>query len=190
MPNNKTAKNIGEQSITKYDTRTGLGYGLSRNRFHSPRSAQGTYPYKVDNLEDIEFEDEETSVAINKKVTPLYINDPMAAAGTDPFYFAAGNTKLSDCFFRIEKVLREIATFSDSMVPIPTRSRPSTTMSGGGASFPSSTSSRPRTGSGKGYASAPPKSKIEIILDYEDSTESDDEIYSLEDLAKSLEIGV
>ena len=131
MPINKTAKNVGEPTISRYDDRTGLGYGLTRNRFHSPRLAQGTYPYKVDSLDDTEFDDEESRAAINKKVVSLYINDPMAAASTDPFYFAAGNTKLSDCFFRIEKVLKEIATFSDSMAPIPANSRPSPPMSGG-----------------------------------------------------------
>lgn len=187
MPNIRVTKNVSEPSFSRYDDRKGLGYGVLDGGFHSSRQSQSTYPYKVDNLEDTDFEDEETAMAINQKVASLYVNDPMAAAGTDKFYFAGGNTKLSDCFFRIDKVLKEVAVFSDSMSPVPVTNRPSAGMSGSGASFPSGVKSRPMTGSGKGYASAPPKSEIQLSMEYEEDIEPEEEFYSLKDLANSIE---
>lgn len=188
MPGTKVAKHSGEPIGARYDDRAGLGYGILGKGFHGPRSSQGAYPYKIDDREkdfqEIEFEDEDSQEAITKKVLDLYVNDSMAGASADPFYFAAGNTKLSDCFFRPDGVLKEMTSLADSMSPIP-QSRPSSRLAGGGSSFPAGVKSRPRTGSGKGYASAPPMSKIEAQLAYEEE-DSEEETYSLKDFASSL----
>ena len=98
-----------------HDDRKGLGYGQIKNRFHKPRQSGSDYPYKTDDYEDSEFEDEETELAINKKVPVVYATDFGAAAGTDPFYFAAGNVKLSDAFFRTDQLIEAMSTFSDSI---------------------------------------------------------------------------
>ena len=184
MPNTKIGKFSVEPIASRYDSRVGLGYGLSQARFHKPRSASSQFPYIVDELEDeldaSEFEDPGSDDAIAIKTLDLYVNDPLAHKSADPFYFAGGNTKLSDCFFRIDAVLEEVAALGDSMSPIPTR-RPTAAVAGSGAAFPSGVGRRPRTGSGRGYASAPPMSKIEAQMDYEE--ESEEENYSLKDFA-------
>ena len=111
MPNTKIGKFSVEPIASRYDSRVGLGYGLSQDRFHKPRSASSQFPYIVDE---------------------------------------------------------------------PTR-RPTAAVAGSGAAFPSGVGRRPRTGSGRGYASAPPMSKIEAQMDYEE--ESEEENYSLKDFA-------
>jgi len=188
MPGTVVAKHSVEPSAARYDDRAGLGYGIIKKGFHHPRSAQGAYPYKTDDAEEsfqeLEFDDIDSKEAIPKKVLDLYVNDPMAGAAADPFYFAGGNTKLADCFFRPDVVLKEIAVLANTMSPIPKSRRASSRLAGGGASFPAGVKSRPRTGSGKGYASAPPMSKIEAQLAY-DEEDSEEEKYSLEDFALS-----
>ncbi len=65
------------------------------------------------------FEDEETVKSIRSKVPTVYKTEPLAYKSVDPFYFVAGNTKLSDCFYRTDTVLEEIHALGDSMSPIP-----------------------------------------------------------------------
>jgi len=107
------------------DSRDGLGYGLVVPRFHVQRSLQSTYPYTDEDpyefdLADLE-DDEDTLDAIGHKVqTGNYMtNDPLAIGKVNPFYYAAGNTKLSDCFWRTDAVLAEVETLARSMTPIP-----------------------------------------------------------------------
>lgn len=84
-----------------HDSRNGLGYGvLKPSGRDAPRSAQSVYPYHkdIDTGEDIEDEfDSELIDQISSKVlSNIQTTDFMASYGTDPFYFAAGNTKLSE----------------------------------------------------------------------------------------------
>lgn len=90
------------QGVGSYDDRDGLGYGLTRSsgRFE-PRSSQGNFPYKdpiqyEDSESDEVFDDEELDkfvAAVNMGYKP---GDYLSAAGNDPFYFVAGNNKLSE----------------------------------------------------------------------------------------------
>ena len=98
-----------------HDDRKGLGYGQVKDRFHKPRQSGSDFPYKTDDYEDEEFEDEETEAAISVKVPTVYSTDFGATAGTDPFYFAAGNVKLSDAFFRPGRLIEAMISFSDSI---------------------------------------------------------------------------
>lgn len=175
-----------------HDDRKGLGYGQIKNRFHKPRQSGSDYPYKTDDYEDAEFEDEETESAISKKVPVVYATDFGAAAGTDPFYFAAGNVKLSDAFFRTEQLIEAMTTFSDSMSPASHlyKSKKPSLGRGSGASFPSGAGSYKRTGSRRGFSSAPPMPKIKAISSYEDDIEDEDEIFNLKDLANATTIDV
>ena len=167
---------------SSHDARAGLGYGITSDRLHKPRQAGSIYPYiEVEDFE--EYEDEETEESIISKIDfPIRI-DTYSAAGTDPFYFVAGNTKLADCFERPDKVLKEVEALGDSMSPIPMRrSRTGLTRSGG-SSFPSGVGNYKRTGTKKGYFSAPPKIKFyddEVLI----KVDEDEPIDNLNDLAR------
>lgn len=105
------------------DARGDLGYGRVEPRFHNPRERGGSYPYldpdpHEEELEDVEIDDE-TLDAIAKKTASYTQLDPFAVNKTNPFYYGAGNLKLSDCFWRTDLVLTEVHALGSSMVPIP-----------------------------------------------------------------------
>lgn len=167
----------------KNDARTGLGYGLSKNKFHKPKKMNNTYPYaEVDDLP--EYDDEESKAAIQKKAKNRGKTSGFSLKTNDPFYFAAGNIKLSDCFERPDLVLQEIFALGASMSPVPQTSRTKSTSlgRGSGSSFVPGVGSYKRTGTKKGYFSAPPKpnvKKTELSTD----DEEDIPIADMEDLA-------
>ena len=175
-----------------HDDRKGLGYGQIKNRFHKPRQSGKDFPYKTDDYADERFEDSETEDAIAVKIPTVYATDFGAAAGTDPFYFAAGNVKLSDAFFRIGPLIEAMVTFSDSMSPAPSlyKTKKNSLGRGSGSSFPSGVGSYKRTGTKRGFSSAPPLSKIAAVYDYEDEIDDEEEIYTLADLARKVTLGV
>ena len=174
-----------------HDDRKGLGYGQIKNRFHKPRQSGSDFPYKTDDYEDADFEDEETENAISVKVPTVYATDFGAAAGTDPFYFAAGNVKLSDAFFRIGPLIEAMTTFSDSMSPAPQiyKTKKNSLGRASGASFPSGVGSYKRTGSRRGFSAAPPLSKVAASAEYDEAVEDEDQIYTLADLARKVTLG-
>lgn len=181
------------------DARTGLGYGILNPKTQLPRQMGAEFPYteKEDSGEE-DFDDESTD-AVSNKYQPYTPSDFLRAAGSQPFYFVAGNTKLSDCFWKPGKVLNEIASFGDSMGPIPQMYNPNsklgspsrgTNASAGlsaGASFPyqgGGGSNYKRTGSAQGWSHSPP----ETWLQAEESAEKDEseEILTLKDLADKI----
>lgn len=100
------------------DARTGLGYGLTQSSGRNdPRSAGSVYPYHEppvldqDDHEELDDEmnlDSDVEDAIRSRTLGTVLTtDFLAGSGTDPFYFAAGNTKLSE------------AAMGTSMVPFP-----------------------------------------------------------------------
>ena len=162
---------------SRYDSRSGLGYGQTKDRFHKQRAAQSTYPYHVNHDEDIDFEaDEEDLDAISSKLIKKLSFDPGAAKSVDSFYFAAGNTKLSDAYFRPEKLILEIETFSNSISPIPGLYSP---MDLPNSSTSITSGNYKRIGSKKGFSSA--HKKIE-----DEEKESQEQFYSLKDLVKIM----
>ena len=139
------------------------------------------YPYiELDDLE--EFEDEDTEKSIHLKTNYPVRNDTYSLGGTDPFYFAAGNTKLSDCFERPDEVLKEIHALGDSMSPIPIKSKKIGFGRGSGSSFPGGVGNFKRTGSKRGYFSSPPRLKID-----KETEDEDKNIENLKDLAVKQE---
>jgi len=81
------------------DTRAGLGYGQLEPRFHVDRKETSSYPYsEEDDHEDVDISDIPIEIQdkIRKVVNGYLANDFLAVKGTDPFYYAAGNTKLSE----------------------------------------------------------------------------------------------
>ena len=100
------------------DARTGLGYGLVKpSGRNKPRAAGSAYPYHEppalsrDDHEELDDEmllDPEVEDAIRTRtISTALVTDFLAGSGTDPFYFAAGNTKMSE------------SALGTSMVPFP-----------------------------------------------------------------------
>ena len=170
------------------DARSDLGYGTTNPKFSLPRMRGSTYPYiEPDLYEDEEEPDEEDVEALRKKSTGYVATDSLAGNGTDPFYFVGGNTKLSDCFWRTDDVLEEVAAFGDSMSPIPQMHKgKGSSLTGYGAAFPyqggGGTNYR-RTGSLQGWSKSPPLSKV-AAEDSSEDFEEEEQIYTLTDLAK------
>ena len=188
MPKNISPKRSSEIFPSRYDSRSDLGYGRTSNKFHKPRPhGGGSYPYSEKSEHDVEGTevDEETHLVISKKNPKHRQSDPFIKKGTNPFYFAGGNTKLSDCFFRIDSVLREVFAMANSLVPIPGMTKNRKNFSGGSRASSSSISGQTlkRTGSEKGFSSAPPEIKYDKSVNDEDEV-----IFNLEDLVKKLEI--
>ena len=184
--NTKIPKSIGEQNISRYDARTGLGYGKIKSVFHKPRSSNGSYPYTEEDMyNDVEWEDEETSAAVSTKLIKHTQGDFGANKAVDPFYFAAGNTKLAACFERPDDVLIEVYTLANSLSPVPNlyKKRVSSGTGSGTRAGAISQNSFKKTGSKKGFSSAPPELKYN-----KSDNDADEVIFNLEDLVKKLEL--
>jgi len=184
-----STKNSGESFFSRYDSRNDLGYGVTKNKFHKPRSLSGEFPYTtspgphdISGDEEIDLEDEKE--AIDKKVISYSAIDFGASKKANPFYFAAGNTKLSDCFFRTEKVLEAVGSFSNSLSPMPYKNKKGRSASLGHSTRAGAITGQNyrRTGSRKGFASAPPELKYSKIVNDED-----ERIFNLQDLEKKLD---
>tara|TARA_R100000008_G_C3584911_1_gene171449 strand:- start:1501 stop:2130 length:630 start_codon:yes stop_codon:yes gene_type:complete len=181
-------------AVSHNDARIDLGYGTTKTKFQSPRSLNGSFPYRepdeYEDVLDIEMSDDSLE-AVSKKSLDYSATDSLAGNSSDPFYFVGGNTKLSDCFWRQEKVLQEIAVFSDSMSSVPQAYKgKGPSLSGNSAAFSapgSGGSSFKRTGTLQGWSKSPPP------LNYEDEVSKDEfedegDTYTLEDLAKKKSI--
>ena len=170
-------KNVGEPLSSRHDDRRGLGYGQTKQRFHKPRPAGNSFPYKEPpTVEDDETLDDASHAAIDKKVYDYPKLDPTGdAKATDPLYFVGAATKLRACFERIDDVLLGIAAVS-RQIPIDNIHE----MAVGGFSSWKAFDEKPykRTGTKRGWSEKPPLSKIEA----ENETE-EDEFYNLEDLS-------
>ena len=171
------------------DDKKGQGYGVVEPRFHLPRSANSSYPYvDEDPIAGLDIEvDDESIAAIGKKSLDHSVVDHMASKSVDPFYFASGNTKLSDCFWRTDDIIKEVFAFGDSMASVPQlSSKRGPSMSGYSAAFPyqgGGGTNYKRTGTLRGWSKSPPPSKISAEIEGEELDEEGD-IYSLLDLAK------
>ena len=176
-------------SVGAGDARSDLGYGRLSPRFHLPKSLNLSYPYEDPDSYDTDSVeiDSESEMSVGKKSIDYSPVDPLSVNSTDPFYFVGGNTKLSDCFWRTEKVLEEIASFGDSMSPIPQmNARKGPSLSGYSSSAPyqgaGGTNYR-RTGTLQGWSKSPPPLAIADEEDL-DSLDKEGDTYSLEDMSK------
>jgi hypothetical protein len=166
------------------DQRTNLGYGINKNKNFEPRSMGNCYPFDCeddDDLENIEL-DQDSVDSIHSKVLTLRTNDFYDRKSSNPFYFVAGNTKLSDCFWRTDKVLSEVNALGDSMSPI--------TMKGVGSGLTSASTKYPhgsehyfRPGSKAGWYSPAPES--DLFWDPEHD-EYDRPVFDIEDLLQKV----
>ena len=170
------------------DARTGLGYGILNPKTQFPRQMGGEFPYiEQEDSGDEDF-DEKSTDAVSKKYQSHVPSDFLRAAGSEPFYFVAGNTKLSDCFWNPGKVLNEIAAFSNSMVPLPSLyKKPGPGLSASGPSFiyPGGGGSNfKRTGTLQGWSHAPPEMWLQADISADE--DESEEILTLKDLADKI----
>jgi hypothetical protein len=165
------------------DQRNDLGYGINKNKNFNPRSMGNCYPFDCDeeDLSEIEI-DEESIDSILSKTLKFKKNDFYKKKSNNPFYFAAGNTKLSDCFWKTDKVLLEINALGDSMSPI--------TMKGVGSGLTSASTKYPhgsehyfRPGAKAGWYSPAPES--ELFWDPEND-EYDSPVFDIDDLINKV----
>lgn len=174
------------------DARSDLGYGTLNPRYQLPRSSNTSYPYTDEDSIDEDEEDPEGEdvEALHKMSLNYKAGDAFADKKVDPLYFVAGNTKLSDCFWRTDEVLLEIAAFGNSVSAMPhVYKRKGPSINGYGPAFPyqgGGGSNYLRIGSLRGWAESPPMSQIEIEMEDEDHDEDEEHIYTLRDLAKKL----
>lgn len=162
------------------DARGDLGYGRVKPRFHVSRTLGDSYPYlEPDSLDDEDLEgvefDEETLDAIAKKTAVYTQLDPFAVNKTNPFYYGAGNLKLSDCFWRTDSVLAEVHAMGTSMVSVPQLHRGrrvslGTSLTGDSHAQYLTPGNFRRTGSLRGWSSPPPP------IDAADGEQEDDEL--------------
>jgi len=143
-----------DHSPVFHDTRRGLGYGLSvpSGRFDA-RPMQDSFPYRDPDSFDEELDDEELDdidhKILSKLNTNVFATDSLASAGTDHFYYVAGNTKLAE----------NIPVAKNSMVPIPGLYKGGVTgpaVGGFGTSTAYTPNSAKKTGTKQGYFSPPP----------------------------------
>lgn len=144
-----------------YDDKKGLGYGRLEPEFHLPKVQHSTFPYiEPDHHEDIEEQitDEDLDAFVTKTNKGYHITDFMSGRKNNPFYFAAGNTKLSESIAK------------NSMVPIPNLYKGREVALGGsvsghhhaGPEYPSRTSGDIAYGTKHGYSLSPPPMDIGI----------------------------
>ena len=147
-----------------YDDNQDRGYGKLNPDKQLSRQQNSVYPYLTPDQYDLDDVDEpEEEELIRKKSEPFITNDPYAGSAVNPFYFAGGNTKLSDCFNRPDDVLIEISAMQSSM------------------------GNYKRTGSQRGYTSPPPPAKIAVQLDAERNPDIEKEP-EVKDFEHALEI--
>ena len=100
------------------DARLDLGYGTLEPKYHIEFEQSSSYPYLDDDVdlpeEDV-IDDKDVDKFLAKTGLGRTRSDFGAKYGTDPFYFVAGNTKLSDCFFRPDNVLKEVETMATAL---------------------------------------------------------------------------
>ena len=81
------------------DDRAGLGYGQKEPRFHKSRQKSSRFPYPdPDAYEDEDISDIPIEIQdkLRKIINGYLASDFLAMKGTDPFYYVAGNSKLSE----------------------------------------------------------------------------------------------
>ena len=89
----------GSRHGTGPDGRAGLGYGQKEPKFHISRQEPSSYPYpEGDDYEDEDISDIPIEIQdkLRKIINGYLVSDFLAMKGTDPFYYVAGNNKLSE----------------------------------------------------------------------------------------------
>jgi len=157
MSGNYLAKRPTTAVKSNYDDRKGLGYGRLEPEFHVPKMQHDEFPYVTpDQHEEIEdqIDDDDLDAFVKKTNLGYHVTDYMSDRKNNPFYFAAGNTKIGE----------GINIAKNSMVPIPDLYKGREVALGGsvsghhhaGPEYPSRTSGDISYGTKHGYSLSPP----------------------------------
>ena len=178
------------------DVRGDLGYGRITNKWHAQRQGNNFFPY-IDPVYDEDFdssthenelsphEEETLDLIAKKRNADSAVNDPYSGSKSNPFYFVAGNSSLtvSDCFYRPDVVLHEIAAVNSSLVPLPGVWRKAVKSGGQGAAVYLTVAHPVRTGMLKGWSSSPyPLDYIDGLDEMPDEDVDDEENFSIWDI--------
>jgi len=158
--NNNFPKSFG-------DSRDDLGYGRLSAKFHKERLQGGTaFPYiePPEDLSAIDIEEELLSLVNDKLAIPRDY-DPLPTLDSEGQYYISGNSKLSEA--------------GDSMSPIPGLYKNRIkTGSGPAASYP------PSSANGFSTRIRPTGSKYGYSTMHGDTEDSDEPVYTLDDLVE------
>lgn len=159
-----------------HDARTGLGYGLSKNTFHSPRQNGQQFPYAasaddvdIEDLEDIKLDVDILQRIKSKIDTPYKSGDSLIGRSIDHSSLAGGNRPVA---------IGEVT--ASGMVPFPGMYKKRVQV-GGGVNSPKliAPGQYNRTGTYHGWSHAPVDDNVNI-----DYNEYDKDTISLEKARK------
>ena len=163
-----TGAGTGSPTSGHHDTRSDLGYGKLTPKFHVSKVQSAVFPYLDEDDAELPEEeildDELVNIFLSKTGQDHVITDPAAAKGTNPYYFAAGNTKLYECFLDPDKILREVDVAAGSMFSVPSAYKTKEPIDQSGASFPHGVGIARIPGEKKGYASRPPSPEFLLSI--------------------------
>jgi len=157
---------LGQRPGLSHDSKTGLGYGLSKDSFHAPRSKGGSFPYvEPDNEEEVDLEIslDDLEKIVNKIATPFKSSDSLIGRSVDPFAMANGNARVG---------IGEAT--AKGLVPFPNMYKKRIQV-GGGVNSPKlvAPGQYNRTGTLQGWSRAP-IDKLST-LEYDEDTSSEDQ---------------
>ena len=167
---------LGQRPGLSHDKRNDLGHAVTNDKFHKPRSKQGTFPYveETEELEDPDIPFELLKKIHDKMATPYKSNDHLIGRSADKFTSVDGNRRVA-----LESVAK-------GMVPFPGMYKKRLQV-GGGVSSP--TLIRPgqynRTGTDRGWSHAPIDRHTNIEYD-EDNTVDDISLEKVRKLVRSV----
>ena len=148
---------LGSSPGRSYDSRTGLGYGLTKNTYHNARQQNQAFPYieddsVTDDLEDLDLQINVLQQIKNKIDTPYKSADSLIGRSIDRVSMAGGNRPVA---------IGE--TTGTGMVPFPGMYK-KRTQTGGGVNSPKlvAPGQYNRTGSSRGWSHAPVNNSVDI----------------------------
>ena len=163
-----------ESNFPRYDDRKGLGYGTDSG-FHQPRQKSSSYPYMEpdDFIEPDEniLDDDEIDAFIKKINGDTISFDPMAKKKANSFYFVGSATKIADCFYKTDEILKEVEVMSNSMYSVPGMYKSRGQGLGPGTGSPSAGGNKmwsATAGSNRGWSSSPPYTNDDPVVKIED----------------------
>jgi len=88
---------LGQRPGLSYDSRDGLGYGLSKDTLHKQRAKQNSFPYveKPEDLENIDMEIDILQKIYNKISTPFASSDSLIGRSADHLAKVNGNAPVA-----------------------------------------------------------------------------------------------
>ena len=165
---------LGQRPGLSHDSRTGLGYGLAQDNFHSARSNSQEFPYSEDDHEEVELDitDDVLTKIVDKIATPYKSSDHLIGRSADHSAKVSGNSPVA--------IGEGVA--KNSLVPFPNMYK-NRLQIGGGVNSPKTISPGQynRTGTYRGWSHAPVG-----LVDTEDDNGEDPALEKIRKLVKNV----